>query len=168
MGPFGLTFIAIAILISTFGCNNGLILSGPRVYYAMASDGVFFERVKDIHPKYRTPVASLFVQCLWSCLLTLTGTYSDLLTYTTFASLLFGVLTVWAVFVFRKRLPGAERPYRVWGYPFVPLFYIVVAVFFIIYIFIGDLRNSGLGLAIILSGIPVYLYWHRKSSRKTV
>jgi APA family basic amino acid/polyamine antiporter len=165
MGSAGLAFIVVAILVSTFGCNNGLILSGPRVYYAMAVDGLFFGSVKRIHETYRTPVISLIVQCIWSCFLTLTGTYSDLLTYTTFASLLFGVLTVVAVFVFRKRSPDLPRPYRVWGYPFVPLFYIIVAVFFIVYIFVGDLRNSGLGLAIILSGVPVYAYWRRKSLR---
>jgi APA family basic amino acid/polyamine antiporter len=163
MGTFGLSFVTMAILISTFGCNNGLILSGPRVYFAMARDRVFFERVKVMHPRYRTPVVSLAYQCLWACLLTLTGTYSDLLTYTTFASLLFSVLTVIAVFIFRRTRPAMERPYKVWGYPVIPLVYIVVAMFFIAYIFIGDPRNSGLGLAIILTGIPLFYYWRKKS-----
>jgi APA family basic amino acid/polyamine antiporter len=163
MGAGGLIFVTLAILISTFGCNNGLILSGPRVYYAMARDKVFFDGVKNIHPVHRTPVTSLIYQCIWSCVLTLTGTYSDLLTYTTFASLLFNVLTVVSVFVFRKKRPDMDRPYKVWGYPVVPLLYILVAVFFIVYIFVGDLRNSGLGLAIILTGIPVYYYWSRRT-----
>ncbi|MBI3005670.1 MAG: amino acid permease [Ignavibacteriales bacterium] len=163
MGSAGLAFVTVAILISTFGCNNGLILSGPRVYYAMAKDKLFFEKVANVHSVYRTPVISLIFQCVWSCVLTLTGTYSDLLTYTTFASLLFNVLTVVALFVFRKKRPDMERPYKVWGYPFVPIVYILVAVFFIVYIFVGDLRNSGLGLAIILTGVPVYFYWSRKT-----
>ncbi len=165
MGAGGLIFVTVAILISTFGCNNGLILSGPRVYYAMAKDNLFFEGVKKVHPEYRTPVTSLLYQCVWSCVLTLTGTYSDLLTYTTFASLLFNVMTVAGVFVLRKKAPKMERPYKVWGYPLVPSFYILVAVFFIVYIFVGDIRNSGLGLAIILSGIPVYFYWRKKRQR---
>lgn len=165
MGAGGLVFITVAILISTFGCNNGLILSGPRVYYAMAKDKLFFEGVKNIHPEYRTPVTSLVYQCVWSCVLTLTGTYSDLLTYTAFASLLFNVVTVAAVFVLRKNLPTMERPYKVWGYPVVPMMYILVALFFIVYIFVGDVRNSGLGLAIILTGVPVYFYWRRKAQK---
>jgi basic amino acid/polyamine antiporter, APA family len=162
MGPAGLTLVTLAILISTFGCNNGLILSGPRVYYAMAKDKVFFSGAARIHPRYRTPMVSLIYQCLWSCILTLTGTYSDLLTYTVFASLLFNVLTVAALFAFRRKHPELPRPYKAWGYPLVPIAYILVATFFILYIVVGDLRNSGLGLAIILAGIPVYAYWNRK------
>jgi APA family basic amino acid/polyamine antiporter len=162
MGPAGLTLVTLAILISTFGCNNGLILSGPRVYYAMAKDKVFFAGAARIHPRYRTPMLSLIYQCFWSCILTLTGTYSDLLTYTVFASLLFNVLTVAALFVFRRKHPEMPRPYKAWGYPLVPIAYILVATFFIIYIVVGDLRNSGLGLAIILAGIPVYAYWNWK------
>ena len=162
-GPAGLIFITIAILISTFGCNNGLILAGPRVYYAMARDKLFFQKAKTINPKYNTPAKSLIYQCIWSCLLTLSGTYSDLLTYTAFASLLFGVLTVIGLFILRRKLPDVERPYKTWGYPIVPLLYIITALFFIFYIFIGDFRNSGLGLLIILSGIPVYIYLKRKN-----
>lgn len=162
MGTAGLAFITVAILISTFGCNNGLILAGPRVYYAMAKDGLFFRRVGDIHSTYRTPVTSLVYQCVWASLLTLTGTYSDLLTYTAFASLLANVMTVVGLFVLRRRKPSLARPYRVWGYPLVPVLYIAVAVFFIVYIFIGDPRNSSVGLALIMTGVPVFFYWHRK------
>lgn len=162
-GPAGLVFITGAILISTFGCNNGLILAGPRVYYAMAKDELFFEKVKTVHTKFKTPSVSLVYQCIWACLLTLTGTYSDLLTYTAFASLLFGVLTIVGLFVLRKKLPSLNRPYKTWGYPVVPALYVLVAIFFIIYIFIGDIRNSGLGLAIIFAGIPVYFYLKSRS-----
>ncbi len=162
LGNSGLIFITIAILISTFGCNNGLILAGPRVYYAMANDKLFFSKAKNVHPKYQTPAVSLWYQCLWACLLTLTGTYSDLLTYTAFASLLFNVLTVIGLFILRKKLKDIPRPYKTYGYPLTPLLYILVAVFFIVYIFIGDIRNSGFGLIIILTGIPVYLLMRKR------
>lgn len=164
LGSAGLIFITIAILISTFGCNNGLILAGPRVYYAMAKDRLFFSKVKNVHPKFHTPATSLWYQCIWASILTLTGTYSDLLTYTAFASLLFNLMTVLGLFILRKRLPNLERPYKTLGYPFTPILYILVALFFIIYIFIGDIRNSGFGLIIILSGIPVYFLMRKKIS----
>lgn len=164
LGSAGLIFITIAILISTFGCNNGLILAGPRVYYAMAKDKLFFSKVKNIHSKFNTPATSLWYQCIWASILTLTGTYSDLLTYTAFASLLFNLMTVLGLFVLRKKLPDLPRPYKTLGYPFIPILYILVALFFIIYIFIGDIRNSGFGLIIILSGIPVYFLMQRKIS----
>ncbi len=164
-GSFGLVFIVVAIVISTFGCNNGLILSGARVYYAMAKDGLFIQSVKRIHPKYKTPVLALIYQGIWASLLTLSGTYSDLLTYTTFASLIFNTMTVIGIFILRKKLPNLERPYKAWGYPFVPVIYILISTAFIIYIFIGDMRNSGMGLIIVLAGIPFYWYWNRKSTR---
>ncbi len=162
-GPIGVSLIAVAILISTFGCNNGLILSGARVYYAMARDGLFFRSVDRLHPSFKTPVVALALQGLWASLLTLSGTYSDLLTYTTFASLLFNVLTVVGLFILRRRRADLDRPYRVWGYPVIPIVYITISLLFIIYIFIGDVRNSGLGLILVLSGIPVYGYWKRRS-----
>lgn len=164
LGNVGLIFITIAILISTFGCNNGLILAGPRVYYAMAKDKLFFKNVKKVHPRFRTPAISLIYQCVWASALTLTGTYSDLLTYTAFASLLFNVLTIFGLFVLRKKAPDLHRPYKTWGFPLVPILYILVALFFIIYILVGDIRNSGMGLLIILLGVPVY-YLTRKKFR---
>jgi len=157
----GAQLIAVAIMISTFGCDNGLILAAPRVYYAMAKDGLFFRGAGKLHPKYKTPVNSLILQGVWSSVLTLSGTYSALLTYTAFASLLFNVMTVFAVFVLRKKYPERERPYKTWGYPIVPILYILVALFFIIYIIVGDPKSSGLGLLLILIGIPAYIYWSR-------
>jgi len=164
LGSLGLGFIVIAILISTFGCNNGLILSGARVYYAMAKDGLFFDQVGKIHPVYKTPVAGLIYQGIWASLLTLTGTYSDLLTYTTFASLIFNSMTVAGIFILRKKMPNLERPYKAWGYPVVPIVYILISIAFVIYIFIGDLRNSGMGLVIVLTGIP-FFYWFSKARK---
>jgi len=161
MGPMGVTLITVAILISTFGCNNGLILTGARVYYAMAKDGLFFRTVSRIHPKYHTPVRALLYQGLWASALTLTGTYSDLLTYTTFASLLFNALTVTGLIILRHKKPEMPRPYKTWGYPVIPLLYIIIAMFFIVYIMVGDIRNTGLGLIIIASGIPIYFLWKK-------
>lgn len=163
-GPPGVTLITIAILLSTFGCNNGLILSGARVYFAMAKDRLFFDRVARLSPRFNTPVLSLVVQASWASVLTLSGTYSDLLTYTTFASLLFNVLTVVGLFVLRKKQPDLPRPYRTWAYPYLPLIYVAISVAFIVYIFVGDVRNSSLGLILVGTGIPVYWYWKRRGN----
>ncbi len=162
MGQAGLVFITLAILVSTFGCVNGLVLSGPRLYYAMARDGLFFKKNCRIHEKFRTPHVSLVYQGIWSGILVLSGTYNDLLTYTVFASLLFNAVTVIGLFRLRRQKPGLERPYRVSGYPLVPLLYVVIAAFFIVYIIVGDPRNSGRGLFLMATGVPAYFYWKRK------
>lgn len=161
LGTIGAQLVAIAIMISTFGCDNGLILAAPRVYYAMAKDGLFFKGAGKLHPRYKTPVNSLILQGIWSSVLTLSGTYSALLTYTAFTSLLFNVLTVFGLFILRKKYPDRERPYKAWGYPIIPILYIIVAVFFIIYIIIGDPKSSGLGLLLVLVGVPAYIYWSK-------
>ena len=168
MGSPGLTFITLAVLISTFGCVNGLILSGARVYYAMAKDGLFFRNNSRLHPKYMTPYLALIFQGVWSVILTLSGTFSDLLTYTAFASLLFNSLTLVGLFVLRFKKPELERPYKVWLYPVLPLLYLVIAIFFIIFIIIGDPLNSIKGLVLIGIGVFAYLYWRRKSRIKNV
>lgn len=168
-GVIGAQLIAVAIMISTFGCDNGMILAAPRVYYAMAKDGLFFKGAGKLHPKYKTPVNSLILQGIWSSVLTLSGTYSALLTYTAFTSLLFNVLTVIGLFILRKKYPERERPYKAWGYPVVPIIYILVAVFFIIYIIIGDPKSSGFGLLLVLIGIPAYIYWSKtKNNTNTI
>ncbi|MFH2108424.1 MAG: amino acid permease [Chrysiogenia bacterium] len=165
MGQAGLVFITLAILVSTFGCVNGLILSGPRLYYAMARDGLFFKKNCRIHEKYKTPYMSLVYQGIWSCILVLSGTFNDLLTYTAFASLLFNAMTVIGLIKLRLQQPDLERPYRVSGYPLVPLLYVAIALFFIVYIIIGDPLNSCKGLFLILTGLPVYFYWRRKLAK---
>jgi APA family basic amino acid/polyamine antiporter len=164
LGPAGAAFIAVAILISTFGCVNGLTLAGPRVVYAMARDGLFFKRMAEIHTRYRTPARALVLHGAVAAALTLTGTYSDLLTLTAFSSLLFNVLTVIGLFVLRRTQPGLHRPYRALGYPVLPALYVVVSTFFLVYILVGDPRNSGLGLGLTLLGVPAYLYWRRQAA----
>jgi len=161
IGPAGGAFIAAAILVSTFGCVNGLTLAGARVVYAMARDGLFFRGAARVHPRHRTPAAALLMHGLWAGVLTLTGTYSDLLTMTAFSSLLFNVLTVVGLFLLRHRRPDLPRPYRVWGYPVVPLLFVAVSVFFLVYMPVADPRNTGLGLLLTAAGIPAYLYWRR-------
>jgi APA family basic amino acid/polyamine antiporter len=162
MGAGGGAFIAAAILVSTFGCINGLSLAGARVVYAMGRDGLFFPGVAAVHPAYRTPARALALHGLVAALLTLTGTYSDLLTLTAFSSLLFNTLTVVGLFVLRRTRPDLPRPYRAWGYPLVPLLYLGVAAFFLVFMPLGDPRNSGMGLLLTIAGIPAYLFWRRR------
>jgi len=168
LGGPGLTFITVAILISTFGCANGLILGGARVVYAMARDRLFFPSSAAVHAVHRTPANALILQGVVAGALTLTGTYSDLLTLTAFSSLLFNTLTVIGLFVLRWRWPELPRPYRTWGYPVVPGLYVVVAAFFLVYILVGDPRNSGLGLVLTALGIPAFLYWRRHAGKAPV
>jgi basic amino acid/polyamine antiporter, APA family len=159
IGPAGGAFIAIAILVSTFGCVNGLTLSGARVVFAMARDGLFFRGVSGVHPTYRTPATALMIHGTVAAALTLTGTYNDLLTLTAFSSLLFNVLTVFGLFVLRRKRADLPRPYRVWGYPVLPILYILVSGFFLVYMPVADPRNSGMGLGLTAIGVPFYLYW---------
>jgi APA family basic amino acid/polyamine antiporter len=162
IGPAGSALIAIAIMVSTFGCVNGLILAGARVLFAMGRDRLFFERVAEVHPVYRTPAPALLLQGGVAALLTLTGTYDALLTQTAFASLLFNTLTVVGLFVLRHRQPDLPRPYRAWGYPVLPAIYLLVSVFFLYSIFRGDPTHSGRGLGVVAVGVVAYAYWSRK------
>jgi APA family basic amino acid/polyamine antiporter len=161
IGEGGGAFVAVAILISTFGCVNGLSLAGARVVYAMGRDGLFFRGAARVHPRYRTPAAALVLHGIWAGALALTGTYSDLLTLTAFSSLLFNVLTVIGLFVLRRRRADLVRPYRVWGYPAVPLLFVAVAAFFLVFMPVADPRNTGLGLLLTAAGLPAYAYWRR-------
>ncbi|HET9363546.1 MAG TPA: amino acid permease [Candidatus Angelobacter sp.] len=160
----GAALMALAILISTFGCCNGLILSGARVYYAMAKDGLFFKSTGKVHPKYLTPKNALIVQGIWTCILCLSGTYNDLLNYVIFAVLVFYILTITGLFVLRRTQPQAERPYRAIGYPILPAIYIVMALFIDIVLLRYKPQYTWPGLIIVLLGIPVYLIWSRKGS----
>jgi APA family basic amino acid/polyamine antiporter len=168
LGGPGAAFIAVAIMLSTAGCVNGLILAGARVVYAMARDGLFFSGAARIHPTYRTPARALVIQGVVAAVLTLTGTYSDLLTLTAFSSLLFNTLTVVGLFVLRRKRPDLVRPYRAWGYPALPAIYVLVAAFFLFFILKGDPRNSGLGLVLTALGLPAYWWWSRTAAPAAV
>ena len=160
-GVIGGTLMAIAILVSTFGCNNGLILSGARCYYAMARDGLFFKSVGKLHPKYRTPHISLAVQATWASILCLSGSYGQLLDYTMFATVLFYILTFGGLFVLRRTKPDVPRPYKAFGYPVVPAIYILMAVFIDVVWLRYKPQYTWPGLMIVLLGIPVYFWWSR-------
>ena len=167
-GPIGGSLMAAAILVSTFGCNNGLILSGARVYYAMARDGLFFKSV-GILSKNAVPARALITQAIWTSLLCLTGTYGQLLDYVIFAALIFYVFTTIGLFILRSKRPDAERPYRALGYPVLPALYIVLASVVAVVLLIADkTRAQALsGLVIVAIGIPVYFMWRKKVEPQT-
>ena len=164
-GAAGATIMAIAILISTFGCNNGLILAGARVYYAMARDGLFFRKVGTLNER-RVPAAGLIVQSIWVALLCLTGSYGQLLNYVIFAALVFYALTTIGLFMLRAKRPDIERPYRTIGYPVLPALYIVLTTVVMILILLSPStrQDAFIGLAIVLVGIPVYFMWRKATS----
>jgi len=161
-GANAVRLMAAAIMVSTFGCVNGLVLAGARVYYAMALDGLFFQRVARVDPARHTPVTSLAAQCVWACGLTLTGAYSDLLDYVIFAVLLFYILTIAGLFVLRRTRPAMERPYRAIGYPVLPGIYILVAGLIEILLLLYKPKYTWPGLIIVMLGVPVYLYWRKR------
>jgi basic amino acid/polyamine antiporter, APA family len=161
----GAKLMAAAILISTFGCANGLTLAGARVYYAMSRDGLFFKSVGKLHPKYHTPVAGLVVQAIWTAILCVSGSYSQLLDYIIFAVLVFYILTILGLFVLRFKWPAAPRPYRAVGYPVLPALYIVIASWICIVLLRYKPQYTWPGLVLVLIGIPVYFLWSRRSSQ---
>jgi basic amino acid/polyamine antiporter, APA family len=176
-GDAGAVIMAVAIMVSTFGCNNGLILAGARVYYAMAQDGLFFRAVGKLNAR-SVPAAGLVLQCVWTCLLVLPRTrshdpatglehygnlYSTLLDYVVFAVLIFYVLTIAGIFVLRRKRPDAERPYRAVGYPVVPALYILAASAIMLVLLCYQTKTSWPGLVIVLLGVPVYFLWKARA-----
>ena len=164
LGGHGAGLMAAAIMVSTFGCANGMLMAGARVYYAMAKDGLFFSSVGNVDSKHHTPATSLMVQAVWAALLTLTGSYNELLDYVIFAVVLFYILTIAGVFRLRKTRPDAPRPYRAWGYPVVPLLYIAFASFVELALLTHKPGRSIAGLSIVAIGIPVYYFWRGRGT----
>lgn len=162
-GSNAASIMAVAIMVSTFGCLNGLILSGPRLYYAMARDRLFFARTGVLNTA-GVPAGGLWLQMGWASLLTLSGTYGNLLDYVVFAALLFYVLTVIGLFILRRTRPEADRPYRVHGYPWLPGLYVVIASAIMIDLLFVKPAYTWPGLLIVLTGVPVYFLWHRQAS----
>jgi basic amino acid/polyamine antiporter, APA family len=159
-GNAGTYIIAIMIMISTFGCNNGLILSGARVYYSMAKDGVFFKRTGDLN-KASVPEFGLWIQALVACILCLSGRYGDLLDMISFVAVLFYVLTILGIFILRVKRPDAERPYKAFLYPVLPAIYIIMGITFCVLLLIYERAYSLYGLSIVLIGIPLYFISQR-------
>jgi len=180
-GNSGATLMALAIMVSTFGCANGLILAGARVYYAMSQDGLFFRSIGRLNANH-VPAMGLFLQGVWAGVLVLLRTrlvdattgavsygnlYGVLLDYVIFAVLIFYVLTIGGIFVLRRKRPDAERPYRAWGYPVVPILYILTASAIMLILILYETQDTWPGLVIVMVGVPVYLVWSRRSSAST-
>ena len=164
LGTTGAAFVALAVIISTFGANNGFILTSPRIYYAMAREGLFFKWLATLHPKYRTPIPSLIVQAILSIALILSGTYDQLITYVVFASWVFYAMSVGGVFLLRRRSPLTVRPYNVWGYPVTPIVFIVFSLWLVANSIMEDPKDSLVGIVIVLLGIPAYLFWKKRNT----
>jgi APA family basic amino acid/polyamine antiporter len=165
-GTPGLYIMAVAIMISTFGCNNGLILSGARVYYAMAQDNLFFKSAANLHPTYKTPALALIVQAIWTCVLCLSGTYGQLLNFVIFAAVAFYAVTAVGLFRLRRRRPDLPRPVRAPGYPILPAVYVLLTGLIAVNLLIQDATRTYamLGLILVLLGVPVYYGWRRMAA----
>ena len=161
-GSAAAVLMASFIMISTFGCNNGLILSGARVYYAMAKDNLFFKAAGRLN-KNSVPAAALIFQGIWASLLCLSGTYGELLDYVIFAVLIFYVLTITGIFILRTKRPEVERPYKAFGFPILPIIYIILAVSISLILLIYKPLYTWPGLIIVLMGIPIYFLWKKMS-----
>jgi APA family basic amino acid/polyamine antiporter len=164
-GDYAAIIMAIFIMVSTFGCNHGLIMAGPRVYYAMAKDGLFFRKVGEIN-KNGVPGFAIAVQGFWAILLCLSGTYSNLLDYVIFAVLIFFTLTILAIFVLRVKRPDIPRPYKAFGYPVIPVIYILTTVTIMVILLIYKPNYTFPGLGIVLLGIPVFYFWRKYSKNR--
>ncbi|HMQ68628.1 MAG TPA: amino acid permease [Ignavibacteria bacterium] len=165
LGNGGAFFISILIMISTFGTTNGSILASSRIYFAMAKDNLFFKSAGSIHPKFKTPDVSLIMQGIWSCLLVLSGTFDQLTDMVIFASFIFYGAGAFGVFILRKKMKDTERPYKAMGYPVLPAIFVLFCLTLVVVTIIQNPRDAGLGLLLVLSGIPFYIFWNRKSVR---
>jgi APA family basic amino acid/polyamine antiporter len=163
-GPLGGAIMSVFVIISTFGCVNGLILAGPRLYYAMAKDGLFFRRAA-VLDRHAVPAWGLVVQGIWAAALTLSGRYGDLLDYIILAAMLFYALTVAGLFVLRRRRPDLPRPYKVPGYPWLPALYVIASTAIMLDLLIVKPAYTWPGLLIVLTGVPVYFLWRRGPGR---
>jgi APA family basic amino acid/polyamine antiporter len=167
VGPAGATIIALTVLVSTLGADAAVILFSSRLCYAMARDGVLFPAAAAVHPNYRTPHIAIIGITVWSALLALTGTYEELFTYVVFVSVLFSLLGGLAFFRLRQTRPNLERPYRTWGYPVVPLLFILGTLFMVINTLLGRPVQSLAGLVLLVLGLPAYWYWTRTAKQRT-
>jgi APA family basic amino acid/polyamine antiporter len=164
-GATGADLVSLLVIISTLGSLNGSILSAPRVYYAMAKDGAFFRWCARVHPRFRTPHLALVLQGTWAIVLVAWGTYEQLFTFVVFAAWIFYALTAFGVIILRRKLPDLKRPYRVWGYPLVPLGFTLGSVWFLLNMLAEKPVESGYGCVMVAVGIPVYMIWKRQSAR---
>ena len=163
IGPVAAKLVALTILVSIFSAANSIMLTAPRVYYAMARDGVFFNRLAEIHPRYGTPAFAVIALASWAAILAATGTFEQLLTYVIFIGWIFYALAAASLFVYRKRDPEAKRPYRVPGYPVTPSLFILAAAALVLNTIVAQPARAALGIGIVLLGAPAYLIWRRRT-----
>lgn len=163
LGSGGALAISILILLTTFGCTNTTLLGPPRLYYAMAKEGMFFRAASYIHPKYNTPSKAIVIQAVWSSLLVFSGSFDQLTDMLIFAAFIFYGATALGVFILRKKMPDAHRPYKAWGYPVVPLIFILFCLALVVITLIGKPREALIGLALMSSGLPFYFFWKKKN-----
>jgi basic amino acid/polyamine antiporter, APA family len=165
--PFGGMLVAGIIAISTLGTIGIYTLSAPRIYYAMADDGLFFKKIAEVHPKFQTPINAIIAQSVWSIVLLLFwGTFEDLITYTVSVEWIFFTLAAAGIFIFRKKMKDANRPYKTFGYPITPLIFICINTWFVINIMVRKPLHMGIGIAFLIIGIPVYLYFKKKNAQQ--
>jgi len=164
IGNGGAFFISILIMISTFGTTNGTILASSRIYFAMAKDNLFFKSAGNIHPKFKTPYTSLIMQGIWASLLVLSGTFDQLTDMLIFASFIFYGAGAFGVFILRKKMKDSHRPYKAIGYPIIPLIFVLFCITLVVVTIIQNPRDAGIGLVLVFSGIPFYLFWNRKEN----
>ena len=165
IAPAAVKLITIMILISIFSATNGAMLSSPRVYYAMARDGLFFHKLAEVHPSFQTPAFAVIAGAVWSAILAITGTFEQLLTYVIFIGWIFYALAGASVFIYRRRMPDAVRPFRVPGYPLTPLLFVIAAAALALNTIVTQPTRAGTGIVIVLLGAPAYLIWRKKTDR---
>ena len=168
MGPVAGQLIAAVILISMFSAANSILLTTPRVYYAMAKDGIFFHRLANVHPRFGTPATAVVVQAVWAMALALSGTFTQLLTYVVFTGWIFYALGAASIFVMRRTRPDAPRPFRVPGYPFTPLLFVLASATIVINTLVTQPRLALVGVAFVLSGAPAFVIWRRFAARTPI
>jgi APA family basic amino acid/polyamine antiporter len=161
LGNKGAAIVTLIILISLIGANNGFVLTSARINYAMAKDKLFFHQASQIHSKFKSPANALIIQCVWACLLTFTGTFNQLITYIIFASWIFYGMSAGAVIILRNKKPDMERPYKTPVYPWIPIIFILFAIFLTINTIMEAPRDAAIGAGIILAGLPMYYYWKK-------
>ena len=165
-GAAGVSLIAALILVSTFGGLNGNMMAAPRVFFAMARDGYFFKKVGEIHPRFGTPYLAIVTTFVMASIYVLSGTFEQIINYFIFVSWIFYMLNVAGVILMRRKHPEMQRPYKTWGYPVVPILFIVAGTFMVINIFIENPLRSGLGVLLMLCGIPIYFIWKKSTPKK--
>ncbi|MBL8006041.1 MAG: amino acid permease [Ignavibacteria bacterium] len=163
IGNGGAFFISVLIMISTFGTTNGTILASSRIYFAMSRDNLFFKSAGNVHPKFKTPYTSLLMQGMWASVLVLSGTFDQLTDMLIFASFIFYGAGAFGVFILRKKMKDAHRPYKAIGYPLIPFIFVLFCITLVIVTIIQNPRDAGIGLVLVLSGIPFYMFWNKKS-----